>query len=484
MTSVIPVDIEGLNLILGGGIPVLERQRGSGESATLLLRGPPGSGKTIFATQLAGSLARTLGGDVAYGCVELLPSELAAQHAGIKRPEIKERVVMAPFHKREPDGDDCRIFAEMLDIGSPGEEVAKLGDAIEHLLKVIERVGGRPRVLVIDSLSDGYRLGASAPRELADALCKMAASKGMILILLEEILESTPSAWSFATDVVLQLGPSEGPAAGASESFERRLTVAKNRFGPSEQGAQRFAILPAFGVRVLPHSRAYLSKWASRVVLADWRNNLPREQGWPMNMKLPQGWPSFQMCVTAIHGVEGTDVRREADRLGATTTDGQPLAGSDIFLDFSRDDAPIDPSDMKPGELLKIGCGEPYLSGDWLLSTVLTSIDELRLRRQPIRRILAGDLQSLRSFGDPEGIRHALGVLIAILRRVKIPAILFETAARRTGLNPDLTWYVNDAFAPRLVDFADVVIERVRAADHRTWRAIVSHARSGQQVLI
>ena len=45
MTRTIPVDIDGLNLLLGGGIPVLKRHEDFGESATLLVRGPPGSGK-------------------------------------------------------------------------------------------------------------------------------------------------------------------------------------------------------------------------------------------------------------------------------------------------------------------------------------------------------------------------------------------------------------------------------------------------------
>jgi KaiC/GvpD/RAD55 family RecA-like ATPase len=214
MTRTIPVDIDGLNLLLGGGIPVLKRHEDFRESATLLVRGPPGSGKTILGVQLAGSLARSLGCDVAYGCVELLPSELASQHAGIKKVWLAERVIMAPFMKHEPRGKECRIFAEMLDLGSSGEEVSKLGDAIEHVPRVIERAGGKPRVLVIDSLSDGYNLGATkAPRELADALCKMAAQRGMVLILLEEIVESRPSAWSFATDIVLQLSAGEETVA-------------------------------------------------------------------------------------------------------------------------------------------------------------------------------------------------------------------------------------------------------------------------------
>lgn len=182
MTRTVRVDIDGLNLILGGGVPVLKRHpEFAGESATLLVRGPPGAGKTVLGVQLAGSIARNVDAgvvhDVAYACVELLPSELEAQHAGIKRPEVNERVVVAPFVAGPRAATECRIFAEMLDIGKDGEEVDKLGEALEHVLAAIRERGGAPKVLVIDSLSDGYHLGSFVPRELADALCKMAADE-------------------------------------------------------------------------------------------------------------------------------------------------------------------------------------------------------------------------------------------------------------------------------------------------------------------
>ncbi|MFS8065574.1 MAG: RAD55 family ATPase [Byssovorax sp.] len=464
MTRTIPVSIDGLDLILGGGIPVLKRHKDFAESATLLVRGPPGSGKTIFGVQLAGSLARSLDCDVAYGCVELLPSELQAQHAGIKRSEFNERVVTAPFTKQEPRGDECRIFAEMLNIGSHGEEVSKLGDAIEHVLKVIELAGGQPGVLVIDSLSDGYNLGSSAPRELADVLCKMAARRGIILILLEEIFESSPSAWSFATDVVLQLSPSEEVAApGPSDSFERRLRVAKNRFGPSEAGVHRYSISPNVGVRVRPAAHAYLSTWAHHIVLPDWKNNNLPSQSWAIT--LPDSWPSFQTCVSAVYGSEPVNIRQIAHTLGQFTIDGAQLAGTDIFLDFSRGDPQAETADQTAGELYNIRCGDPYLSGDQLLAGALSAVDKIRIEKKFIRRVLVGDLQSLRSFWNAEGIRHALGVLMAILRRVRVPAVLFETAMPKPVQQP------------RIVDFADVVIE-VHSGGNRTV-LIASCARRG-----
>ena len=45
-----------------------------------------------------------------------------------------------------------------------------------------------PRVVVIDSLAEGYGLGTTVSRRLADALAKFAADEGVILILVEEVL--------------------------------------------------------------------------------------------------------------------------------------------------------------------------------------------------------------------------------------------------------------------------------------------------------
>ncbi|HLM43036.1 MAG TPA: hypothetical protein VK458_04165, partial [Myxococcaceae bacterium] len=86
-SQLITVDIPGLDLALGGGIWTVHRMPETNPSATLLIRGLPGSGKTAFGTLLAGALGRALEGDVAYGCVELLPVELQAQHENLRPPQ-------------------------------------------------------------------------------------------------------------------------------------------------------------------------------------------------------------------------------------------------------------------------------------------------------------------------------------------------------------------------------------------------------------
>lgn len=464
---VLPVDIEGLNLILGGGIPVFKRHETfADESATLVVRGPPGSAKTVLGTQLASSLASSLGADVAYACIELLPSELAAQRAGLKQPKLNEKVVEPPFPHGERIGDECRIYAGILDLGTPVDEQARLVPAIEEMLAVVREAGGSPRVLVVDSLSDGYHLGASAPRPLADELCKMAVQQGIVLILLEEAVDRRPSAWSFATDVVLELGPADDmPAPGSSDPFERRLSVTKNRFGPSEPGVHRFGIMPGFGIRVLPHPRAYLSHWAANVVLAGWTNEPRQPQGWTA-IDVPTSWPFFNACVVAVHGSVAADVRRVANMLGLSAMPGGlPIEGGDLVLDFSRVDGRIDPHEMQLGTRRHMGCGDPYLSGDWLLAAVVENITVFRERQVFIRRVLVGDLQSLRSFWNPEGIRQALGALASLLRRVGIPMVLFETSS--TDLQP------------HVVDFSDVTMQVI---GQQPLSVIAYHARSGTRV--
>jgi hypothetical protein len=220
-------------------------------------------------------------------------------------------------------------------------------------------------------------------------------------------------------------------------------------------------------------------------VLPDWKNDQHKEQGW--SIELPPTWPPFNSCVTAVYGSETLEVRQIAAKLGRSTLNGVHLMGSDVFLDLTTTDPIIDISDMIPGELHKVPCGNPYLCGDELLSLALATIENLMARKQFVRRVLVGDLQSLRSFWSAEGIRHSLGVLLAILRQVGIPAILFETAVPRTILvEPGLGdgYKAFPVQQPRIVDFADVVIEIQSMAQGEQKEMIASCARRGLQELL
>jgi predicted ATP-dependent serine protease len=108
-----------------------------------------------------------------------------------------------------------------------------MGDEVVQLLEWVTRCGGDPRVLVVDSLSDGYGLGGKIARAAADALAKLAAQRGLCLILVEEVTRLVPTPWCFAVDTVLELRL-DGFEGRARE--DRSLSVTKHRFGPSDAG--------------------------------------------------------------------------------------------------------------------------------------------------------------------------------------------------------------------------------------------------------
>ncbi|MBI4706256.1 MAG: AAA family ATPase [Deltaproteobacteria bacterium] len=145
--------LPGIDVIFGGGIRTLERVPGAGESVSILLRGPPGSGKTLLGASLAAAMARSLGKDVAYGCVELLPVELAAQLEGLLPSSGSNAVHVVPLPAAErPLPEGLRVLAASLPLASPGEDQRQLlGPALVGLLAEARDAGARPGVLVVDS---------------------------------------------------------------------------------------------------------------------------------------------------------------------------------------------------------------------------------------------------------------------------------------------------------------------------------------------
>ncbi|WP_163990368.1 RAD55 family ATPase [Pyxidicoccus caerfyrddinensis] len=498
-SQLITVDIPGLDLALGGGIWAVRRLPEAHASATLLIRGPPGSGKTAFGTQLAVALGLALKGDVAYGCVELLPVELQAQYANLQTSGARAKVLIPPFQKEESaEGRGCRIFAGLLDLGASGQEQTRLGPAIHALLDEVSRAGGRPRVLVIDSLSEGYGLGGSAPRPLADALPKLAAELGLILVLLEETIDSRPSTWSFTSDVVLELASGEEDRSPAlSAPFERRMTVTKNRFGPSDAGPHRFEFFGS-GLRLFPRPTAYLASWAAPLLQMDALQEELVPQSWAVaGDDGQQNWPHIRECVIAVHGPEAHIVHQVSGRLGSETSEGKPYPGVTLFIDFLHQVNRHSEETYYEEGTWTISAGNPYLSGHRLLAMVRDSIDRHRRDGIVIEKVLVGDLRSLRSFWDPEGLRRAIAVITALMRQARIPVVLFETTLLRQLEQPEsVRRAVSTASAfsrtrimetsqpePYAVDFADIVVELIaqRLSGPSTPLARLTNVRTGLQ---
>jgi hypothetical protein len=435
-------------------------------SAVVLLRGPPGSGKSVFGTQLAGCLARARACDVAYGCVELLPTELREQHAAFERPG--EQIVVPPFVPQAHEEKQRRMFAALLELGDTGAEDARgrFGAAVIQLLEAVERAGGKPGVLVIDSLSDGYGLGASVPRVLADQLGKLAVERGMILILQEEALDDRPSPWSFASEVVLGLDlPQHGGA-------ERLLTVLKNRFGHSAWGPHELAILPRIGVRIDPHPATYLTAWGEAALAELAEPAQPLQQSWGIPPGSSQALPPFRDCVTAVYGPDPALVRRTAERVGLL----EMIPGTvDLRIDFNRG-RPL------PADEYIIGFepADPFMLGNRLIASAFHAVLEQRGHQRRIRRLLVGDLRSIRTYSDANEVRRALLVLTRTLQRLRVPVVLFETTAGRTLAASVVEHdYGHVTQEPPIADAADVLIEVVRGRTKSV--ALVSDLRGGHE---
>ena len=249
----------GLDVILGGGWRLIERLPGR-ESATVVLRGGPGTGKTLLSVDVALALAGALNGDVVVACVELLPSEYFAQiEAGRSELVVQHRdgpimreptVIMLPQTATVSSFKSPRIFCGLLPElnGAAPDLVA----ALESMQSDVTGINGKQAVFIVDYLIAGYGLGPESPRQNVDAVMKFAAQEGLGLVLCEETTDDTPSVWDFAADTLLAL---EHHRAG-----ERQILVRKHRYGASASGAHQLEIGGWLQPRVYPRPNAWLGR--------------------------------------------------------------------------------------------------------------------------------------------------------------------------------------------------------------------------------
>ncbi|MBI5515667.1 MAG: hypothetical protein HY909_17935 [Deltaproteobacteria bacterium] len=450
--EVIGLGDRGLDLILGGGARLVERVPGR-SGAAILLRGPAGSGKTLVGLHIALALARAGQGSVAYGCVELLPSELEAQLSAFPNLASAARVVHGPAPGTAGEAETTLIHARLLDLHGG---IDTLGEAVQRLCDEITVEGVPPRALVIDSLSDGYGLGAKVSREFADAVCKLTAHLGFSIVLLEECASETPSPWVFAADTVLELGHVlEDADATRSSPFERRLMVAKHRFGPSDLGPHRFSLDPVAGLQVYPRPSAWLEPWAGSLAagVGDMLD------GDPLPLRLPlRGSREVEGFVVAVHGPDLQRVFGLAMGVFPRTRGSTPQS-AEFHVDLSlplgwREDAVgVD------GLHRTLGLAQPYLSPHRMLRFLL---DEVR-DAPPLWRIVLGDFQALRSFLDEESLRRSLVSFILLMRRRRTLVVLYESKASRiaSGLASSVPSLGPGFSVAKVIDMADISMENM-----------------------
>lgn len=427
MIRVVQTGDLGLDVLLGGGWRLVKRLD-SGESATVVIRGGPGVGKTLMALESARALAAALGGDVAVGCVELLPSEYLAQVQSA-RGELYEAnaVVVLPASAPEAPSTGARIYCGLLADLNPREP--DLVAALEALRGQVIGAGGRPVVFIVDSLIEGYGLGASAPRLTADAVMKFAAQSGCGLVLCEETAGETPSPWVFAADTIIELG-TEGSEPG------RWIHVRKHRFGASATGSHPFEILGWGQPRVWPRTETWLTRHVQHDVLQahgwvffaggletsplQWIKGLqpspaPKDLGGPFTLIVA---PALPIAISLAFGLLPKDSESERDFVimldpGGLRPDG--WSSRDAVVHFT-------PTYRGPkaGLLDIIGVLGRHMTAD-------------EIERKP-RRIIVGDIASIASSSEAEQWANAIATLAILLRETGcgIPLIAYASGTTDT----------------------------------------------------
>ncbi|MCU0654631.1 MAG: hypothetical protein MUF64_04865 [Polyangiaceae bacterium] len=391
-----------MDQVLGGGLRLFSRAPGAPPSGAVVLRGPPGAGKSLMALQIASALARALEGDVFYACIELLPTELQAQLASIAWPQGAPRFV----DLRRPEGDagGRRLFCGSLAL-DPEDPAAHLWDSLEVLRLEVERLDGHPRVLVLDSLTSGYRLGREVPRPLVDGLCKLAAGMGWCVIFLEETSSSEPSPWCFAVDTVLELG-FESSRLDLRSSALRTIHPSKHRFGRSFPGPHLFEI-EHDGLRVYPTGSSYTSGFSSAYPVQDASWTLHGFRSW--SEIRPFSWTASSDVVTFVHGSDPATVVRTALRVSHELGE-RPLHLPLSSIDEAR--------------------GTPLSSDAWMAQVWG------RLERNLPRSVAFGDLRALATFTEPTTWLHNLAILTRHLAKAGVSVVLYETT-RANLINRD-----------------------------------------------
>jgi KaiC/GvpD/RAD55 family RecA-like ATPase len=408
----------GLDLVLGGGPRLLRRGPDpTRESATVLVRGGPGVGKSVFAADFAMRMATALGGDALYVCIEVLPSEVIAQRMGFDGfdPAKPAAVDLAHAGARKAPGDGPKLVVGMADMPVV-EGVPDVGSTMLALARLAAERGFAPRVVVVDSLSDGYGLGRNVPRPIVDGVCKLAVEEGWTLVLVEEVAGVETSAWSFAVDTVLTL--SVTPAG------RREVMVTKHRFGSCQPGPHRL-LVEREGVRVLPCFAAYrnavrdldlpppATNRSLRVPVVgpelDWTTfDVPDGHGRLVLLEVGSTEPRFREPVQTI-----------ADRVGVAARDGTSEGREGVTLWLGE----LAVGRFgQPADSLTVGTLHPTIDGEEWLEGVLR---RLTATRSPLARVAIGPTDRLAIYEHGGTILKAIHLLAGILTRLGMIAVVY-----------------------------------------------------------
>lgn len=322
MIRVVPTGDLGLDVLLGGGWRLIKRFEDK-QSATVIVRGGSGAGKTLLGIQAAIELARDLGGDVAVGCVEILPAEYVAQLQSARPSLAADRIARLPARAVSDEGP--RVYVGLLQL--EGDE-PDLVTALENLDARVREAGGNPTAFIVDSLIEGYGLGASRARIEVDDILKFAVRYGRGLVLCEETPTDAPSPWVFAADTVLQLGVE-------SRDRGRWIEVKKHRFGPSATGRHELDLVASGSPSIYAGVHAWQLPWVPEILTRFW--SPPTERRPPTPLKW-NGSPDLPAALWLVASADEHLARHYAETLAPLAVESPR---SEAALNIRFDPLPV-----------------------------------------------------------------------------------------------------------------------------------------------
>ena len=443
MIRLVPAGDLGLDVLLGGGFRLVKRLPEK-ESATVLVRGGAGAGKTLVALHAAIELAKALGGDVAVGCVEILPSEYAAQIQSARADIDDNRVVLLPA--AAGDAAPPRVFCGLLTDLDP--DAPDLVASLEALGRDVIVAGGKPAVFVVDSLIEGYGIGASTPRASADAVMKFAALGGYGLVLCEETQGGGASPWIFTADTVVEVGV-EARERG------RWIEVRKHRFGASVSGRHELDLGGAGHPEVFPEPAAWVARDIREILRAHgWKpsngSSVP-SLVWDDALHLVQPTPEPRLSGAFV--VIAGEVTGVARSLALGLHPGDATPGLDLIVEL---DPLVVRETVRAGTVVGNGARLHYLPTVHgptralrrLVGAFAGSLDDRAGQTGP-RRVVIGDLAAVDRLTWNEAIRIFASLVVD--SGWGIPVIAYTTGPSILSDHADLRIDALDATAASAV---------------------------------
>ncbi|HWO21596.1 MAG TPA: hypothetical protein VNO30_22660 [Kofleriaceae bacterium] len=462
MIRVVPTGDLGLDVLLGGGWRLVKRFE-ERESATVVVRGGSGVGKTLVSIQAALELASALGGDVAVGCVEILPTEYIAQLQSARPSLALSHMAMLPARATAEAGP--RVYVGLLpDIDSDKPDLV---EGLEQLARQVAVAGGKPVVFVVDSIIEGYGIGSSAQRIDVDDVMKFAANYGYGLILSEEVGADGPSPWMFAADTVLQLGV-EARARG------RWIEVRKHRFGPSATGRHDLELGARPHPEVFPAVTAWLPPWIPSILLA---------HGWHFRTDSPgttqfrwNGSPELGGALFLVASQRGTLAQSFAEALSPVAPAFAEADRSMLLIRFDALTHVVDHwrRDVQYGTYIPVAHGA-VRALRWMVERFADMFGE----QDPpvVSRIVVGDLAQVLASGSAEEWVEAVRTFASLVNASSwgVPIVGYETLPdggvprRQLAFHADIVVVIDSHI--------DSVSNQVGAIIYDRWRRQASDVR-------